>query len=311
MKYIFLSVIFLLGSCSLLVSFDEDELNNINNSNNTNNTNSTNNTTTNNNNTNNTNNINGEICWNLVDDDGDTSSDCDDDECSSHKFCAASDSCISSQCNLISCRWSQVCETGCNIAHSYWNTEYPGNCSNDSNLVCTFDYTVSTGVAFKCINPPDVAHYGSCTGGCPKGDICLNNRCLTICSEDNPYCPAGVTTDLQDTFCLYEGNESTVATGLGYCAFAKECNLALSDCPDDHYCRIHLDDQVWKTYCSAYRGTIPTGNACLRQEDCQPGNICHNDECRKTCTVGENSECINGETCQKIGTTSYGFCLPL
>lgn len=307
MKYIFITMIFLLGSCSLLVSFDEDDLNNINNSNNTNNINNTTINNTNNIN-NNTNNINGEVCWNLADDDGDTYSDCEDTECSSHEFCAASDSCISSQCNLITCRWSQVCETGCKIAHSYWNTEYPGNCSNDSNYVCTFDYNVSSGMLFKCVDPPDTAHYGSCTGGCPKGDICLNGRCFSVCSEDNPYCPAGIITDLKDSFCLYEGNEITASLNLGYCAFAKECNPAQNDCPDFHYCRMRLDNQVWKTYCSAYSGKLPTGSDCIRQEDCQSGNICLEGECRKTCTVGENGGCISG-ICQKIGSTDYGVCI--
>ncbi|MBN2725650.1 MAG: hypothetical protein JXR95_16415 [Deltaproteobacteria bacterium] len=313
MKKLFGVMVLLLvvSSCSLIVDFEDNSDAAISN-------NTTNNTV--NNSTNNITNINGEVCFNHVDDENDTMMDCEDPECASVAFCNTSDSCSMdsvndewSSCDYIDCRFNSSCDE-CTIGNSYWNTDPSFSCSQGT---CTFLSNASVGCGVN-----SGTHYSRCNSDteCPKGSYCNDNSCVTVCSQDNTYCPR--PDDTASSLCMVFKSALYESHNLGYCILNVTCsplNSGESDCPESMVCRPEIDFDNpgtgdFQTYCSPYRGTSNAGGDCSTVEDCREGSICLPalGKCASLCRLGELGNCGDNEICNVIMSgNTVGVCIEM
>lgn len=259
--------------------------------------------------------------------------------CASHSQCSDEQACVNGVC-LIGCRSNKNCFSN----EACISSKCQNPCNNVAvcgpNAICD---CVNHGTVCKCPagfegNPiPEqgcVRVPGSCsnTAQCPKGHMCIANRCNLPCS-DNGVCAIGERCS--NNMCL------KVCYGNSNCLPGEICQegICIAGCGADSDCR---PDQICiGSHCRCANGFQSVNNGCqdvneCLENPCHPTAICINalgsfqctcqegtvgepfvqgclspDQCKTDNDCAENLSCLNkkcSDPCGKTKCAKNAFC---
>jgi len=230
-----------------------------------------------------------EVCDNLVDDDGDGVTDCDDADCLADEGCLTpSEVCLNfedddgdglTDCFDPDCDSVPDCAGGaCSLENVFFDD--PESC--DPGYTCAFNGFMIP----VCTADPEFGSapfYGPCSPDllCPKGSTCLfwsrTAACMPLCNAEHPSCP-------EDVACAYN---LTIGSSMHLCLPLSDCDPVVgTGCPDGRGCILFaLAD--FHAMC-LIPGTVGPGQACDNFATCVPGHVCPNygpapDTCNRLC----------------------------
>jgi hypothetical protein len=276
-----LILILIVGGCSLITDFSEDDSNNANNSNNVNNVNNVNNNLV-------------ELCNNGIDDNDDNHIDCDDVQCNGSEFCICSEFDFFHD-STKKCDFKQEC--------------VPFLDNMRISAQCIDDAFTAEGEYYNYCGPQ---------GECPLGSFCLfdgalyNHECAPVCSWNHPQCFDGICPALFNN--EIDHDQVTV------CMMINNCEIlnGMNDCINEKSCAM-LDADGDTTAC-LIPGPMQVFEQCTKEERCDAGLHCLFTEgeenpgvCLKYCDPGQTANCgglgITNAVCQPVFENEIGLCV--
>jgi len=181
-------------------------------------------------------------------------------------------------------------------------------CSTTQSCVVV---SAANGVASTaCLPAGGVAPFHACNGPtCLKGYQCTSGACAPYCDANTPCENGGECIGGS----YLEGGQLKPA---GYSICTSNCALEdpASVCGPGLNCVFFYGPKVPHTGCDLAGSGIGVG-ACATVIDCAAGYACVGQgDCRKWCRLGIDSDCLAGQTCEKLGAefivhgVEYGAC---
>ena len=183
-----------------------------------------------------------------------------------------------------------------------------GNCSGSWSNGCETELTTDD-------------HCGRCGKTCASGEYCSDERCVSVCPEDQAWCDDACW----DLVSLNMHKCDACIPGFGNCDgdWSNGCELELLDtkncgacgnaCAENQTCKqgkctcLTQADCKETEFCDTAHGNVCTKNSCSTHADCNAGEICDSLKdytCTRRCTSDsdcKNSTAQDGEFCRGDG----------